>query len=103
MLRELDLPTVKAALPAWTAEMLVALPSVAHRESEGVALDGKALRGSRQQGAPGTHVRSALSQRLGLTLAHVAVDDKTNEITAVQEVLTHLVVRGAGAHHAWPF
>ena len=36
---------------------------------------------------------SALSQRLGLTLAHQAVDDKTNEITQVETVLRQLVLK----------
>jgi len=46
-----------------------------------VALDGKTLRGSRKQGAPGVHLLSALSHHVGLTLAQQAVSDKTNEIT----------------------
>ena len=50
-------------------------------EDQIVALDGKTLRGSRKQGAPGVHLLSALSHHLGLTLAQQAVDDKTNEIT----------------------
>ena len=45
------------------------------QEREGVSVDGKCLRGSRKQGAPGTHLLSAVSQRLGLTLAQEAVDD----------------------------
>lgn len=64
------------------------------QEREGVSVDGKCLRGSRKQGAPGTHLLSAVSQRLGLTLAQEAVDDKTNEITAVQAVLRRLVLEG---------
>lgn len=94
VLRALDPRAVEAALNGGAAEMLDTLPPPSPAEAEGVALDGKTLRGSRRQGAPGTHLLSALSHRLGLTLAQVAVDDKTNEITAVQEVLTRLVVQG---------
>ena len=36
---------------------------------EGMALDGKILRGSRQQGASHTHVLAALSHRLGMIVA----------------------------------
>ena len=57
-------------------------------------LDGKTLRGSRKQGAPGTHLLSALAHRLGLTVAQDAVDDKTNEIGAVQTVLDNLMLTG---------
>jgi hypothetical protein len=61
---------------------------------EGVAIDGKTLRGSRRQEAPGVHLLSALSHRLGLTLGQVAVDDKTNEIKAVQDLLKVLILEG---------
>jgi hypothetical protein len=59
-----------------------------------VALDGKTLRGSRKQGAPGVHLLSALSHHVGLTLAQQAVSDKTNEITQVEAVLRQLVLPG---------
>jgi len=59
-----------------------------------VAIDGKTLRGSRKQGAPAAHLLSAVGHRLGLTLAQVAVDEKTNEIPLIQEVLEQLMVKG---------
>lgn len=59
-----------------------------------MALDGKSLRGSRKQGAINVHLLSVLSQRLGLTLAQQAVDDKTNEIPAAQALLAGLVLEG---------
>jgi hypothetical protein len=52
------------------------------------------LRGSARQGAPGTHLLAAVSPLLGLTLAQRAVDDKSKEITAVQEVLQGLLLEG---------
>jgi hypothetical protein len=59
-----------------------------------VALDGKTLRGSSTPGAPGVHLLSALSHHLGLTLAHQAVADKTNESTQVETGLRQLVLPG---------
>jgi predicted transposase YbfD/YdcC len=59
-----------------------------------MALDGKTLRGSKKQGAPGTHLLSALAHHVGVTLAQHAVDDKTNEITAVETLLGQLVLEG---------
>ena len=59
-----------------------------------MALDGKALRGSQQQGPPGAHLLSALAHRVGLTLAQQAVDDKTNEIPVALDLLHHLVLEG---------
>jgi len=51
-----------------------------------VALDGTTLRGSKKQGAPGTHLFSALAHQGGVPLPHHAVADKTNDITAVETV-----------------
>lgn len=61
---------------------------------EGVAIDGKTLRGSRKQGVPESHLLSALSHRLGLTLTHEPVGDKSSEIKAVQSVLRRLILEG---------
>lgn len=93
VLRRLDRQAVEATLGRWADEVLAAVPP-APQEAEGLAFDGKTLRGSRKQGAPGAHLLSALAHRLGLTVAQAAVDDKTNEITAVQAVLEHLVLAG---------
>src|ERR1019366_7633855 len=51
-------------------------------------------RGSRKPGAPRTHLLSAVSHRLGLTLGQVAVEEKTNEITAIHTLLTGLLLEG---------
>jgi predicted transposase YbfD/YdcC len=59
-----------------------------------MALDGTTRRGSKKQGAPGTHLLSALAHHVGVTLAQHAVDDTTNEITAVESILPHLVLAG---------
>jgi predicted transposase YbfD/YdcC len=94
-LGRLDRQAVEATLGAWAAEVLAATPPASGgAEAEARALDGKTLRGSRKQGAPGTHLLSALAPRRGLTLAQAAVDDKTNEITAVPDVVKGLVLEG---------
>ena len=69
------------------------MPPPAEPARRVIAVDGKTLRGSHKQGAPGAHLLSALSHHLGLTLAQQAVDDKTNEITQVETVLRQLVLR----------
>ena len=65
----------------------------AARPAEGIAIDGKTRRGSRQQGAAGAHLLSALAHRVGVTLAQHAVEDKTNEIPVSLE---RLAAGGAG-------
>ena len=90
--RSVDRDMLERRLGAW-AEQVVASHSPAPTEAA-VALDGKTLRGSRKQGAPGVHLLSALSHHVGLTLAQQAVSDKTNEITQVEAVLRQLVLPG---------
>ena len=59
-----------------------------------MALAGKTLRGSRQQGARGVHLLSALAHHVDVTLAQQTVANKTNEITAVETVLGQIVLTG---------
>jgi len=40
------------------------------------------------------HLLSALAHHVGVTLAHQAVDDKTNEIIAVETLVHQLVLEG---------
>ena len=91
--RSLDRQLVEAKLGAWADEVLAAAPN-ADAPDEGIAIDGKTLRGSRKQGAPGVHLLSAVSHRLGLTLAQQAVDAKTNETTAIHDLLRGLALEG---------
>lgn len=57
-------------------------------------MDGKTLRGSKTRGASGTHLLSAISQRLGVVLGQVAVAEQHNEIDAAPDLLTSLVLTG---------
>lgn len=66
----------------------------ATHELEGAAMDGKSLRGSQKQGAPGAQLLSAVSHRLGITLCQVEVPDHTNEIGVVLELVRGLILEG---------
>ncbi len=68
-----------------------ALPSLA---GEQVCLDGKTLRGSRVDGKA-VHLMSAYAAKARLVLAQQAVADKTNEITAIPDLLSLLDLEGA--------
>jgi len=97
LFRALDRAAVEAALGRWAESVLAATPAPEGRGvgvGEGLACDGKALRGSRKQGAPGAHLLSVVSQRLGVTVAQAAVDDKTNEIPVLPEVLRGVLREG---------
>ena len=84
----------EAHLGAWADSVVGSLPVVPETPEVAMALDGKTLRGSNKQGAPGTHLLSALAHHVGVTLAQHAVDDKTHEITAVEPLLCQLVLEG---------
>lgn len=60
------------------------------------AVDGKTLRGSQDQasGRAALHLVSAWAVASGLVLAQVAVDDKSNEITAIPALLRLLDLAG---------
>jgi hypothetical protein len=91
--RGADREAWEAHLGAW-AEGLLAATSPSQDVAEGIAVDGKTLRGSQKQGAPGADLLSALAHRLGLTLAQHAVADKTNEIPVALEWLRQVVLDG---------
>jgi len=93
--RNIDVELLESKLGEWAESVLATTPvPEGAGEDEGVALDGKTLRGSRKQGAVKAHLLSAVSHRLGLTLGQQAVDDKTNEIPVVQELLKNLILEG---------
>jgi len=92
--RHVNREEFEAHLGTWADSIVGSLPAAPETPGTAVALDGKTLRGSKKQGAPGTHLLSALAHQVGVTLAQHAVDDKTNEITAVETLLHHLVLEG---------
>jgi predicted transposase YbfD/YdcC len=61
---------------------------------EVVALDGKALRRAKERGAEARVIVSAWAAEHGLALGQSAVADKSNEITAVPELLRALELSG---------
>jgi hypothetical protein len=84
-----DKQALLAVLTAWGEQVLTA-----SGKPVALAVDGKTLRGTRKQGAIETHVLSAVSQHLGLTLGQQAMTSKESEITAMQELLCGLVLSG---------
>ena len=62
-----------------------------------VAIDGKTMKGShnRARGLGPMHMVSAWLSEFGLTLAQVATEEKSNEITAIPELLKLIDLKGA--------
>lgn len=93
VLKGVDREALETNLGAWAEGLLAATPT-SQQDAEGLSIDGKTLRGSQKQGAPGAHLLSALGHRLGLTLAQHAVADKTNEMSVVMALLRQVVLEG---------
>ncbi len=94
--RRLNKEELENKLGHW-AEGLIHLTQEEKPEGEGseqVCIDGKTLSGSRKQGARAAHILSALGQRLGMTLGQVAVDEKTNEIGVILDLLKEIMLAG---------
>jgi predicted transposase YbfD/YdcC len=91
--RQVDRDDLEERLGTWAESVVVSTPAASSAGEVAVALDGKTLRGSKKQGAPGVHLLSALSHHVGLTLTQQAVDAKTNEITQVETVLRQIILK----------
>ena len=88
--RLLDTQALAKGFAAWAASAWGA-------ERQVVAVDGKTLRGSKKSsdGTGALHLVSAYATEAGLVLGQRAVDGKSNEITAIPELLDMLNLKGA--------
>lgn len=73
---------------AWMEAVRTILPA------EVIALDGKTVRGSHDGGKGAIHMVSAWASINRLVLTQVKVDEKSNEITALPEILQQLAIAG---------
>jgi len=92
-LQAVDADAVDDALAAWLASRRAEVGDGV----EGIALDGKTVRGARDRhddDSRAPHLLAALSHRDGTVLAQRAVDGKSNEITAVRPLLADLDLSG---------
>ncbi len=87
---QLDAAQFEACFADWMQAVTAVLPT------QVIALDGKTLRRSHDRGAgkAALHLVSAWATANQLVLAQVAVDDKSNEITAFPQVLRQLALTG---------
>ncbi|NIA16446.1 MAG: ISAs1 family transposase [Nitrospiraceae bacterium] len=88
--RLLDPQALERAFSSWVAGLQERISGV-------VAIDGKTLRGSKHDGGGkgALHLVSAYAHEAGLVIGQRAVDAKSNEITAIPELLDLLVLTGA--------
>lgn len=85
--RLLDPKSFEDAFRRWTAGMVTSVGGT-------LAVDGKTVRGSRDGKRSPIHLVSAFATEAGLALGQEKVADKSNEITAIPELLDALLIRG---------
>jgi len=65
-----------------------------HEGLQGIAIDGKTLRGSRTEELPAVHLLGALAHEFHIVIGQVPVDRKTNEIGGIDPLLAELSLEG---------
>ncbi len=84
-----DAEEVDRATCGWLLRQGVSLPGNA------IAIDGKVLRGSRNEDGKVVHLLAALTHREGAVIAQQKTDDKSNEIPVARKILEGLNINGA--------
>jgi predicted transposase YbfD/YdcC len=87
----------QACFAAWVQSLRARAATVAGVEQPVIPVDGKTARRShdRKNGLGALHVVSAWASEFGLSLGQVACGEKSNEITAIPELLRLVDIRGA--------
>jgi predicted transposase YbfD/YdcC len=87
----------QACFTMWLTALRAAAAEAAGVEQPTLAIDGKTLRRShdRHRGLGALHSVSVWASEFGLTLAQVATEEKSNEITAIPVLLSLVDIRGA--------
>jgi predicted transposase YbfD/YdcC len=84
----LDAAVFERCFTSWMASACGALQGLE------VAIDGKTVRRSKSPGGKAIHLVSAFAHGPGLTLGQVKTAEKSNEITAIPELLEALLLKG---------
>jgi len=87
----IDSKKFKACFDVWISNLPTDL------KGKQVALDGKTIRGSKlaSDGTGAAHILSAFVHEYGLVIGQEKVNEKSNEITAIPELLTNLALEGS--------
>jgi hypothetical protein len=91
VLRTLNVEELEEALSAWVQPLLT---SEEREKWEGIAIDGKTLRGSGSEERASLQLLSAFSHRLEVVVGQRPVADKTNEIPEARTLIKTLTLEG---------
>jgi len=89
LFRALDPKQFETFFRRWVSQILPAAAAPGQ-----MAIDGKTIRGSADGAGRPAHIVSAFSTDLGIVFGQERVDEKSNEITAIPELLDALYVKG---------
>lgn len=89
LFRALDPKQFEAFFRRWVSQIVPAAAAPGQ-----MAIDGKTIRGSADGTQRPAHMVSAFSTELGIVFGQERVDQKSNEITAIPELLEALYVQG---------
>jgi predicted transposase YbfD/YdcC len=92
LLRDIDVHQLETLLGTWLQQVRQSWRRSTTRWIDGIALDGKTLRGARRLGAADSHLLCAAGHRDGLVLGQVAVVDHAGELSGVGHLLDALVL-----------
>jgi len=103
-LKSVDPDEVDTIIGNWLYEQYRKKKKTAQDEKEGIAVDGKTLRGSGTKDKKAVHLVSALVHNEKVVISQYEVEDKSNEITAFKPLIDNLDIEGkvvtADAMHA---
>jgi hypothetical protein len=88
VLQQLDADRLDAQIGQWLAQQHCLAGA-------GISVDGKTLRGGHDRGQSAPHLLSALLHQEAVVLGQLAVEEKTNEIPKLPELLDPLPIAGA--------
>jgi len=89
LFRTLDPKQFEAFFRRWVSQIVPAAAPPGQ-----IAVDGKTIRGSADGGRRPAHIVSAFSTDLGIAFGQERVEQKSNEITAIPELLEALYING---------
>lgn len=90
----IDVVKLELLLSDWCQQVFRLIGFTTSADLQGASIDGKLLCGSSKQKAAQPHLLASLSHKLGLVLGQIAVSEKCNEITASNDLIEMLVLKG---------
>jgi predicted transposase YbfD/YdcC len=89
VLSALDPAAFRLSFQTWAQAICADIPP------EQIAIDGKTIRGASRRCPSPLHIVRAFVVEKGLVLGQMSTSEKSNEMTAIPELLEQLVIRGA--------